>query len=392
MADLHPSEDQAVLYLQDRLSANERREFEARLAESAELRALLREFEDGSVALAMAVPRRKPPEQLWKRIEKVIIKEQSREAAVNSFWQKWWRFGWATAAVLLAGWLFHVLWLNRSPDSSTTGTQLANTQPEPASSNPRSALVAPEEKPAPPVKGDSAPVAAEVFGLRRQVADLSNHITQLSQSVAQQQALLQETNRLKFFQLTAVPGGEQATNAPVSAGLQRALFLAMARELGWQPPASGPDQSPTGNPPLAQRDPRPATTTNIAGVDFVDLRSGSNSAANPPPQPETQPGNAPDPNLQAATSASSVPGFVAGTNAVLAFDSSVVAAGATLRFWSGISGQWYQLIGSSVLGQNPMVVTIPFSSANGATLTVTAGNGFGSSNVLGQFPPAPGGP
>jgi hypothetical protein len=89
---------------------------------------------------------------------------------------------------------------------------------------------------------------------------------------------------------------------------------------------------------------------------------------------------------------SSVPGFVSGTNAILAFDSSVATPGATLSFWSGTSGQSYQLIGLSVLGNNPMVVTIPFSSTGGGTLTVMTASGAGSSNMLGQFPPAPGGP
>jgi anti-sigma-K factor RskA len=79
MADLHPFEDQAVLYLLDRLPADERREFEARLAESAELRALLRELEDGTVAMAMTAPSHRPPKQIWQRIKKSSLKNESQK-------------------------------------------------------------------------------------------------------------------------------------------------------------------------------------------------------------------------------------------------------------------------------------------------------------------------
>ena len=86
-----------------------------------------------------------------------------------------------------------------------------------------------EGNPAPAWPKDSNRTALDIVGLRRQIAVLSNHITLLSQSVTQQQELLLETNRLKFFQLTPFAEGGPNTNMPVSPGLQRALFLAMAR-------------------------------------------------------------------------------------------------------------------------------------------------------------------
>ena len=105
----------------------------------------------------------------------------------------------------------------------------------------------------------------ELLRLRRQVTELQNRVTNLSQSVAQQQALLGESNRIKFFQLASAPGNPGAASVPsLSPALQRALFIAMARELGWFPSA---DASFTG--------------TNAAfapggNVDFVDLRPATN--------------------------------------------------------------------------------------------------------------------
>ena len=387
MAELHPYEDQAVLYLLGELSPDQRREFESRLAESAELRALLRELEEGSVALAMSAPRRRAPARIWKRIEGVIAREQKRES-ITSFWLSWWRYGWAAAAICLVGWLFQAFWPSRSPGSASVNSLQAIHQPSVATNEVRTVAATHQEKAAlPAAQRESNQTSMEIIGLRRQVADLSGQITYLSQSVSQQQALLLETNRFKFFQLASASDGAAATNAPISPALQRALFVAMARELGWLPPGSGAGLSPTGGLLVGQRETGLPATTNVAGVDFVDLRSGSNTVTNPQPQPETPPGDSPD--LYLATS-SGVPGFISGTNAVLAFDSTVAVPGAVLRFWSGGTGGWYA-IGSSVLGNNPMVVTVPFSSMGGGNLTVTSGNSLGSSNVLGQFPP-PGGP
>ncbi len=391
MADLHPYEDQAVLYLLDRLSADERREFEARLAESAELRALLRELEDGTVAMAMTAPSQRPPAQIWKRIEKIVAEERRPETITPSFWMNWWRYGWAAAAISVAGWLSHVVWLSRSANPANHAERVI-VQPAPAAPDQRPIGIAGAERNAPPTPQNNANSDnAEVNGLRQQIADLSNQINQVSQSLGQHQALLLETNRFKIFQLVSATDGASTTNAAVSPALQRALFLAMARELGWAPNS---EMSPAGNIPGKQREPAPAGTNQL-GVDFVDLRPGSNTFANPLPLPknETQFSNPPDPNLQTAATGGSVPGFMSGPNAVLAFDSSIVAAGTELEFWArSHSGGLMYPIGTTVLGNNTTVVTIPFSISSGTTLTVTTGTGFGASTVLGTFSPSPPGP
>src|SRR5206468_11553871 len=126
--------------------------------------------------------------------------------------------------------------------------------------------------------------AQEIGGLHWQIAELTNQLSHLSQEVTEQQSLLSEPSRLKFFQLTpASADGTDATVAPVSTNLQRALFLAMARELGWVPSGSGSktSQAETGSTQERQSHFPNAAPTNQAGVDFVDLRTGTNGVANP---------------------------------------------------------------------------------------------------------------
>jgi hypothetical protein len=102
----------------------------------------------------------------------------------------------------------------------------------------------------------------------------------------------------------------------------------------------------------------------------------------------TQPPSPSEPPSLASVSGAAVPGFV-GHNVVLAFDSSIVPSGSALTFWTGNAFQGYQSLGSAVIGNNPMVVTIPAAStiSAGAGLTVTAGTSAGAFNVIGQFPP-----
>src|SRR5213078_3689312 len=98
MPEFHLSEDDAGRYLLGELTGAERREFEARLAQSAELRALVDELQEGAVALSMTPPRRRPPPEVWRRIEKRVTDQTRWKLAVPSIWVGWWRDGWAAAA------------------------------------------------------------------------------------------------------------------------------------------------------------------------------------------------------------------------------------------------------------------------------------------------------
>jgi TolA-binding protein len=386
MPDLHSPENEAALYVLGELTAAERCEFEARLARSAELRGLVRELEEGAVALSMASPRRRPPQEVWTRIEKSVTGKTRRRAVIPLFGAGWWGYGWAAAAACLAGWLLYALWTPR-PGSPRlpAGTVAAGVNSLPAETLADSQ---PAKSTTPGRTDDAENTAAlqalqssaqEIGVLRRQMAELTNRVAQLSQALAQRQALLTEASRLKFFQLGPFSAGRNgAMNVPVSPELQRALLLAMARELGWTPPGAA---SETGG--------IESTRTNQSGVDFVDLRPDRNNAApatDQLPVELAQTGEAGLSSLGVASS-NAIPGFVSGTNAVLAFDASVVAAGSSLTFLTPLSSGGFQSLGTTVLGNNPLVVTIPFAASGlaGGNVFVIAGTASGSSAVIGQF-------
>src|SRR5688572_13316894 len=116
MSELHLIEDEATLYVLGRMTEAERGEFESRLAESAELRALVRELEEGAVAVAMASPRRRVPQQVWEGIEKAVTEKTRPHLLDVSLWFGWLRNGWAVAAACLVGWLLYALWPASSSD------------------------------------------------------------------------------------------------------------------------------------------------------------------------------------------------------------------------------------------------------------------------------------
>src|SRR6185437_2138775 len=123
MPDFRSPEDDATLYVLGELTAAERREFEARLTKSAELRQVVRELEEGVVALSTGLPRRRPPSEVWSGIEKALGRQRKSEAVG---WGVFWRNGWAAAALCAAGWLFYVILLH-----SRTSVKTAATVPAP---------------------------------------------------------------------------------------------------------------------------------------------------------------------------------------------------------------------------------------------------------------------
>src|SRR6185436_21196837 len=108
MADLPLPEDEAARYVLDQLGPAERHEFEARLEKSAELQALVRDLQAGTVALTMAAPRRRPPAEVWQGIQTAITEDARRKEATAVFWKTVRRqSGWWAAAACLIGWLFY---------------------------------------------------------------------------------------------------------------------------------------------------------------------------------------------------------------------------------------------------------------------------------------------
>ncbi|HTL16335.1 MAG TPA: hypothetical protein VL793_03815 [Patescibacteria group bacterium] len=381
MPELHSWEDEAARYLLGELGNVERADFEERLAGSPELRALVRELEEGAVALSMTSPRQLPPPGTWQRIEKGTA--STRVVRLPASWIGWWRSGWAAAAACLIGWILYGFWVNRSA-SSNAGSATAHrapAQPAVAESTAR------EERTGQPSPSAAIDPKDEMLAtrlrtierLRAQLRDLENQNTQLSRSFTQQQAMLAESSRLKFVQL-APPGNadRNASTRPFSPELQRVLFLAMARELGWI--TAETDGVKNG-----------INTTDPLGVDFVDLRPGTNRVANPPEfQRNEAAANATGGGPNTQTPGGGIPAFVLGDSMVLALDTSMAPSGSVVTVSTGPVGQSQQPIGTMVLGDNPTAVIIPFAStsANGQTLTVTA-NSAGGSSVIGQISTSP---
>jgi len=371
MTERHLQEDEAARYVLGQLPPAEQNEFEAQLAQSAELRALVQELEQGVEALARAVPQRPPPPQTWSHIEQSIAQAAEEKIVTPALWSNWWRNGWAAAAACLLGWLGYALWNQRSEVHSEVATlaPTVNVIQTPAlgaaGSNQTTSL--------PNSDTVTASANREQVNLRRQVATLQTQVQQLSQIAIRQQAIMAEPGRFKMFPLaTNVTRAGNAAVPPLSPELQRALFYAMARELGWLP---APTPGETQNTPVAN------TATNHPGVDFVDLTPTND----PPATVKLQESEAESlEQVQVAPasvgSSGNIPGFQSGTNLVLAFDASVVPNGSAVAFWVG--NQW---IGGTVTGDNPTVVTIPTATSPGWNLTITANSSTGSSNVIGQF-------
>jgi len=342
MTDFHSPEDEAVLYVLGELNASRRKEFEAQMEQSAELRALVRELEEGAVALSIASAPRRPPAQIWSRIEKEVQRQGSRKPAGPSVWIGWWHSGWAVAAASLAGWAIFAILTNWHGSSRVAApqplsgheTQLANSTPE-TNSVPRPAIT-------PATSNELRLLQArteEVNRLHREIAELEKETSQLSRLLVQQHALLGESNRIKFYQFTpASPGGEPGA-VRLSPALQRAVFLSIGHQLGWLPMDTA---ASTGH----------AEPVNIGGVDFIDLHPTNNNLAvqpTAPPPTESQSTNLPAPTI---------PAFASGDSLIVALDSTVVPTNSYLTF-SVENSNGDTTGGSIYFGDTPTVVTIP---------------------------------
>lgn len=401
MADLHSPEDQATLYVLGELTAAERREFEARLAQSAELRALVRELEEGALALSTGLPQHRPPPQVWSGIEKAVIRENRRGAAI--WWKIFWRNGWAAAALCLVGWLVYAMVLNHRSESKTTASN-SEPPPEIVATHSSPTVQHPVVVPSTPTNSDSQSPdlrTVEMNDLRLKLADIERETSQLSLLLDQARARLGETNRIKFYHLTTDSNASgNASNPQLSPAMQRAMLVTIGRELGWLPMAS---KSRVGNG---------HTTSTIDGIDFVDFRSpngngGNQPASQPSGQPANQapsqpvsqppgqlvnqnPGQQPVETQTADVAEPSIPAFASGDRLVVGLDSSVAPANSSVTF--AIAGtSWAAASWSFTMGENPTMVTVPFSAnsfgGGGLTLIVNSVTPTGISNTMQFFAP-----
>lgn len=339
---------------------------------------MVQELEEGVEAMARAVPQRPPPPQTWNPIEQAIAREVERKIVRPSFWSTGWRSGWAAAAACLVALLGYAWWPKPkaipvakptpaevvivAPASEPVAVRSVAPSPEPAF--PSNVMTVAEFKPV----GDGA--RPELASLRWQIASLQSQLEQLSDVVAQQRAILAEPGRFKFFPLTSNNSGAGGSAAPMSPEVQRAMFYAMARDLGWLPS-------------LAQRDvpnkPASGSIKTFANVDFVDLKAGQDGVAVAAAQASTAE------SLTATATASigsdgNIPGFLGESKLTMVFDKTAARNG-PVSFWTAAGALGQQLVGATAIGENPTVVTIPTEAVTEGGLTVMAGN----SNVLGHF-------
>lgn len=395
----HPLADEAARYVLGQLSPPARHEFEVQLAQSAELRALVHELEAGIEAMARTVPQRPPPPQAWSPIEQAIAREANQKILRLPSWSGWWRNGWAAAAACLLAFLGYAWWSTRpshSPDSvaSTDPDDVARTLTQfvPAVEASRDAVnvVVPKDFEAlameveANLRLDSETNAAELLRLRGQVAAMRSQLAELSAVVSQQSAIMGEPGRFKFFSLQSdePPGTGNAPPPPLSAGLQRAIFYAMAQDLGWLPPTSSAPETKSPGMLAAKR--------TAWGIDFVELSQTASTAV--ASGSDTQTASAGTVSFTAAnvsvSSSGDVPGYLkrdAGKELVLAFDPTIVSGGSKLEFWSDSPVSGHRLMGSAVTGENPMVVTIPTGQIDGELTILSRPDGATTPKVVGQF-------
>jgi hypothetical protein len=277
------------------------------------------------------------------------------------------------AAACLVGWVLYGFWVNRPTTSVASLSPVTSATHSQQEATPAISERTKTETARRPARAETDALlqlfqskTQEIGALRGQIVQLTNQVTQLSEAVDRQQGLLSEPDRLKFFQLVpGSEGGAGGSNAPVSPALQRALFLAMARELGW---LGSPGSTDSGS-----------TLTNQGGVDFVDLRPGTNETPAPidlQSPIETEPAT-PEPPSLASAFTNPIPGFVSGTSAFVALDSSVVSPGTPVTLCNGS-----EPYGTFNFNSNPTVVAFPCAAATGASLFLTFPGG---SNTIPYF-------
>ena len=372
MVEPVPHADDAAAYVLGTLGTRDRRRFEARLKKSAELQKAVRLLESGSIALALAAPRREPPIRLRAGIQAAVTHECEKRG--RSARRKWLRNVAGIAACALIGWFGYTSWNHRASSAKPTIVGVSDAV-ETHFTNSAAPVLARATSQASnsvsqPARERRALRPGEDATLRERVGDLENQVAHLAQTVTLQ-AAPPDLNRLTFVNI--VPEGSDGTASPqiaaASPELRRALLLGVARQLGWMPPpqpsALPPPTLAPSTPPFTQpADPNPPAPQNDAGVDFVDLPpveapspEATTASVTPPSPPATTTTASEESNSR---NASSIPAFVSGTNLVFAVDSSVVPIGTeAISFYSGNAGGPTAFRGTVTIGNNPTVVAMP---------------------------------
>jgi anti-sigma-K factor RskA len=387
MPDSLSTADEATLFVLGLLPEEQRRDFELRLANSRELRASVRALEDGVLALTMAMPRRNPPPQAWQNIQTAIKEEKAPRTLSLLFRSPGMRHGLAAAACAILGWCLH-LWWTQEGASSSARPEVAVREPsvrQAVSSAPLPAPVTVHVSPRPETFGHTSltadassfeerKAAAHTAALQRRIAELETQVSHLTRTATQHQSQGPDLSRLSFFNLSpqAATSGRKSSPSPE---LQRALLVALARELGWLSPRTqmeGQEQKHDDHAPVTPQ-------SHEAGVDFVDLTPAGSAT---PRRPEPLASDVPPSTNPAGSdvSTSLIPAFAGASNLTFALDAAT-AGGDTITVWSAEGSGQPVSLGNVALKAGSTVVTVPFhSSARGTHVTITAG-----ATIIGHF-------
>ncbi|HUS35402.1 MAG TPA: hypothetical protein VM680_08640 [Verrucomicrobiae bacterium] len=383
--DVQEREEKAALYVMGELGEVERRAFEAEMGESAELMQVVRELEEGATAVGMACPPRRVPPFMWERIERAVEAEERKVVPLFGSWGGVWRnAGWAAAACF-AAWIF--VGVYRSDTNSRKvggGVAVRNSTAETTNFVGVGHAAGTDGQRVVERKNEVAVKEArerEAERLRADVENLQRQMGAMSQMITQQQAMLGEPNRFKF--LTLAPTANAAPIDGLSPQLQRALFLAMARELGWLNASNE-----VANPMFEDRS--RGGGTNAMNVDFVDFRNTNGAPVRLKAQQETkdaQTAETPNDGAMQLASATAVPAFATADHVVMAFDPSVISPGSEATVSLSEGGETH-VIGLFSMGHNPTVVSFVSRefADGGATVQLVIRNP-GTSNFI-EFAPA----
>ena len=388
MPDFHSLEDEATRYVLGELTAAERREFEARMAKSAELRQMVGELEEGGVALSRGLPRRRPPVEIWSNIEKALGRRRKPDA--GSWWQIFWRNGWAAAAACLLAWVLYAIWLNGHSNAKTGTTVLAPAHETVAANvSPTERVVSSPVMPTNTERELLQVRAQEISNLQFHIATLAQATNDLSHLLAVTRARLSETNRLKFYQFSAVSAsGGDAVAPQLSPTMQRAVLISIGRELGWLPTAT---QSRVKNGHVVN---------SVNGIDFVDLRPATGNLDNQPANQSTaqpaQPINQPTGQSQetqvADVTSPSIPAFVSGDKLIVGLDATIAPPNSSVTVTVTDSNSQPLTFASLSMGENPTMITLPYqtiSTSDGdIAISISSFTASGISNIMRFSAPA----
>jgi len=295
------AEETASLYVLDLLAAEERRDFERRLAHDPALRGLVREFQNTLDALVLAPKTRPAPLRVWGHIAAEVKAREARIIRFPASMPRWLKQLLAAAACLALGALLHA-WLSPPPPKLprvATGDQPTDTpetllaeSPAPTTAPATIAKpVLPVPQVIPPAPSAPAPTTSteiEAARLRERVQILASQVAALNQVLTQRQTLPSGVSRLHVLRLTNANVPEDQRNPVSMESLPQALAALAARQhipapspQPVTPTASLPDTP--GTPSTAPETPSPrAAQPKLGEVEpetLGDLASTGQPAA-----------------------------------------------------------------------------------------------------------------